>query len=73
MKRLPHISDVISQVRDEVVAHEKTASVEEEVPVHASVLGNSLVKCASLLRQRANCTVTYDDVFAVRDKLLGRN
>ena len=73
MKALPHISDVISQVRAEVASQEKVAAVTEKAPTHNSVLGTALTKCASLLRQRANQTVTYDDVFAVGNKLLGRS
>lgn len=72
MKALPHISDVISQVRAEVASQEKVAAVVEETPAHTSNLGVALTKCASLLRQRANQAVTYEDVFVVGNKLLGR-
>ncbi len=72
MNGLPHISDVISQVRAEVSSQEKVAAVEEETPKHTSNLGVALTKCSSLLRQRANQPVTYDDVLGMGNKLLGR-
>jgi len=73
MKGSPHISDVIAQVRAEVASQEKVATAPEEAPKHTSNLGTALSKCASLLRQRANQSVTYDDVFAVGNRLLGRS
>lgn len=73
MRALPHISEVVAQVRAEVAAQEKVAEAPAEAPKHTSNLGAALSKCASLLRQRANQSVTYDDVFAVGNKLLGRS
>lgn len=72
MSRLPHISDVISQVRAEVASLEKTAAPKETAPVHRSRLSAELMKCSDLLRQRGNKTVTYSDVFALNNKLQGQ-
>lgn len=73
MSRLPHISDVISQVRAEVSSLEKTASPKEVVPVHHSRLSAELMKCSDILRKRGNKTVTYTDVFELNNKLQGQN
>lgn len=72
MRGLPHISDVISQVRTEVASLEKTAAPKDAVPVHKSRLSTELMKCAIMLRQRGNQVVTYSDVFTLGNKLQGQ-
>lgn len=73
MSRLPHISDVISQVREEVTSLRKVAAPTETAPVHSSRLSLELMKCADLLRRRGNQAVTYEDVFALSSKFKGKD
>ena len=73
--KLPQINELVEQVKERVRSVEKVAAVvtPEETPEFTSGIAASLHKVAAYLRSQDFGVVTYDDVRAFRNKMLGKS
>ena len=73
--KLPQINELVEQVKERVRSVEKVAAVvePEKTPEFVSDLASGLHKVAAYLRSQDFTAITYDDIRAFSNKMLGKS